>query len=120
LVAKGFSKHNVVDYGETFEPIARLDTIRVVLAIKTKNRWKFYQMDLKSTFLNGSLEEVYVDQRPIYVIEGNEDTIYILNKSLYRLKKHPRAWYNMIDSYLINTGFNISNTEPTLYTKVNK
>jgi len=61
-VEKGFSQQPRVDYGETFAPVARLDTIKVVLAITTQNRWKFYQMDVKSTFLNDILEEeVYVE-----------------------------------------------------------
>lgn len=58
LVAKGFSQQQGIDFGETFAPVARLDTIIVVLAIATQNKWKVYQMDVKSTFLNGILEKI--------------------------------------------------------------
>jgi len=75
LVAKVFSQYLGVDYHETFTPIARLDTIRVVLSITTQNRWKFYQMDVKLAFLNGILEEVHVEQPPVYVIKGHEDKV---------------------------------------------
>ena len=75
-------------------------------------------MDVKSAFLNGILEEeVYVDQPPGYTIKGHEDKVYKLKKALYGLKQAPRAWYNRIDSYLINNGFNRSSNEPTLYVK---
>jgi hypothetical protein len=75
-------------------------------------------MDVKSTFLNGILEEeVYVDQPPGFQIRGKEYKVYKLKKALYGLKQAPRAWYNHIDSYFLNNGFNRSNNEPTLYTK---
>jgi len=121
LVAKDFSQQPGVDYSETFAPVARLDTTRVVLATVVQNRWKIYQMDVKSAFLKGILEEeVYVEKPLGYVIEGHEDKFYRLKKSLYGLKKAPRVWYSRIDSYLISTGFNKRNNEPTLYTKVNQ
>jgi hypothetical protein len=63
-------------------------------------------MDVKSTFLNGHLEEeVYVEQLQGYVIPGQENYVYILEKELYGLKQAPRAWYNCIDSYLTQNGF---------------
>ena len=87
----------------------------------TQNKWKVYQMDVKSAFLNGILEEeIYVQQRPGYEVEGKEDKIYRLKKVLYRLKQAPRAWYSRIYSYMIKNGFCKSNIEPTLYTKVNE
>ena len=70
-----------------------MDTIRVVLAIATQNQWVVYQMDVKSAFLNGILEEeVYVDQPPRYIVKGNEYKVFKLKKSLYGLKQAPRAW----------------------------
>ena len=65
LVEKGFSQQLGIDFGETFSPVARLDTVRAVLATKTQNKWKLYQMDVKSTFVNGILEEeIYMQQPP--------------------------------------------------------
>ena len=76
LVAKGFSQQCGIDYNETFSPVARLDTLRIVLAITRHHKWKFYQMDVKSTFLNGILqEEVYVQQPPSYQIMGHEQKV---------------------------------------------
>ena len=121
LVAKGFAQEYGVDYNETFAPIARLDTVRMVLAIAAQNKWMVYQMDVKSAFLNGYLEEeVYVQQPPGYEIKGHGHKVYRLKKALYGLKQAPRAWYSRIDSYMIKNGFNRSTSEPTLYTKVNK
>ena len=72
-----------------------------------------------SAFFNGSLEEqVYVRQPPGYEIDGQEDKVYRLKKSLYGLKQTPKVWYNRIDEYLNSEGFNRSPSEPTLYTKV--
>ena len=70
-----------------------MDTIRVVLSIEAQNQWPMYQMDVKSAFLNGILEEeVYVDQPPGYTVKGHEDKVYKLKKALYGLKQAPRAW----------------------------
>ena len=95
-----------------------MDTIRAIRAIAAQKQWHVYQMDVKSAFLNGIIEqEVYVDQPPGYTIKGYEDKVYKLKKALYGLKQAPRAWYNRIESYLINNGLNRSSNEPTLYVK---
>jgi len=87
LVSKGFSQQSGIDFGEMFSPVARLDTIRAVLTTITHNKWKVYQMDVKSTFLNGILdEEIYVQQPPCYEVEGKEDKVYRLKKALYGVK----------------------------------
>ena len=87
LVAKGFSQQPGIDFGETFSPVARLDTVRAVIATTAQNKWKVYQMDVKSAFLNGILEEeIYVQQPLGYEFEGKEDKVYRLKKTLYGLK----------------------------------
>ena len=97
--------------------VARMDTIRSVLYIASQNQWPVYQMDVKSVFLNGILEEeVYVDQPPVYTFNVHEEKVYKLKKALYGLKQAPQAWYRRIDSYLINNGFSRS-SEPTMYVK---
>ena len=71
LVAKGFSQQFCVDYGETFAPVARLDTVRTILSTGAQHKWKIYQLDVKSTFLNGILqEEVYVEKPPGFEVLG--------------------------------------------------
>ncbi|VVA41237.1 PREDICTED: Retrovirus-related Pol poly from transposon, partial [Prunus dulcis] len=80
--------------------------------------WKLFQLNVKSAFLNGILqEEVYVDQPEGFVINGKEDKVYKLYKALYGLKQAPRAWYGEIDSYFAKCGFEKSLSEATLYTK---
>jgi hypothetical protein len=121
LVAKVFAQEYGVDYNEKFALVARLDTIRMVLAIAAQHNWKVYQMDVKSFFLNGYLEEeVYVKKPPRYEVKGQEVKVYRLKKELYGLKKAPRAWYSSINSYTIKNEFIRSTSEPTLYTKVNE
>jgi hypothetical protein len=98
-----------------------LDTIRTLLTIAAQHKWQVYQMDVKSGFLNGFLEEeVYVDQPPGFEVQEQPTKVYWLNKSLYGLKQAPRAWYNKIDTYLIKSGFRKSQNEPTLYTKIDQ
>jgi hypothetical protein len=78
-------------------------------------------MDVKSSFPNGVLEEeVYVDQPPGFEVKEKPTKVYRLKKSLYGLKKAPRAWYIRIDTYLIKSGFSKSQNEPTLYTKMDQ
>ena len=98
-----------------------MDTTITILAIATQNKWPIYQMDVKSTFLNHYLEEeIYVEQPQGYEVPGQEHKFYKLKKALYGLKQAPRAWYSRIDSYLTENGFHRSESEPTLYTKVNE
>ena len=98
LVVKGYEQIFGVDYSKTFAPVARLDTIRLLLAISAQLGWKVHQMDVKSAFLNGILqEEIYVEQPEGFVME---DKVYQLHKAFYGLKQAPRAWYSRIDDYL--------------------
>jgi hypothetical protein len=99
LVAKGFSQQPGTDYGETFARVARLDTVRTLLAIAAQHKWQVYQMDVKSSFLNGFLEEeVYVDQPPGFEVQEQPAKVYRLKKALYGLKQAPRDWYSRIDT----------------------
>uniref|UniRef100_A0A151UDA6 Retrovirus-related Pol polyprotein from transposon TNT 1-94 n=1 Tax=Cajanus cajan TaxID=3821 RepID=A0A151UDA6_CAJCA len=118
LVAKGYSQQPGVDYNETFAPIARLDTIRALIALAAEKGWNIFQLDVKSAFLNGVLqEEIYVEQPQGFISKGNEDKVLRLRKALYGLKQAPRAWYSRIDQYFTDHGFRRSKSEPTLYIK---
>jgi len=102
LVAKGYSQQPGIDFNETFAPVVRMETIRMVLAIAAQLKLPVYQLDVKSAFLNGELEEeVYVEQPHGYIIKGHEDKVYRLHKALYGLKQAPRAWNSKIDGYLL-------------------
>ncbi|CAL2258980.1 unnamed protein product [Prunus armeniaca] len=117
LVAKGYSQKPGIYFIETFAPVARLDTIRTLIALAAHKGWKLFRLDVKSAFLNGVLhEEVYVDQPPGFMLKNKEDRVYRLKKALYGLKQAPRAWYEEINSYFTKAGFQRSPSE-ALYVK---
>ncbi|KAL0456199.1 UNVERIFIED_CONTAM: Retrovirus-related Pol polyprotein from transposon RE2 [Sesamum latifolium] len=116
--AKGYFQLPGIDYTETFTSVARLDTIRALVAIAANKKWKIYQMDVKSIFLNGYIdEEVYAKQLQGFIAKGHEKVLR-LKKALYGLKQAPRAWYSRIDNYFIDQGFRRSLSDSTLYIKV--
>ena len=118
MVTKGYLQQPGIDFQETFAPVARLDAIRALVALAAQKGWLLYQLDVKSAFLNGELqEEVFVDQPQGFLVKNKEDKVYKLKKALYGLKQAPRAWYSQIDSYFNEKGFTKSKSEPTLYVK---
>jgi hypothetical protein len=118
LVAKGYSQVEGLDFDETYAPIARLESIRILLAYATYHGFKLYQMDVKSAFLNGPIkEEVYVEQPPDFEDSEYSNYVYKLSNALYRLKQAPRAWYECLRDFLITNGFKVGKTDPTLFTK---
>ena len=93
LVAQGYTQVEGVDFDETFAPVARLESIRILLAIGSHLNFKLYQMDVKSAFLNGMLqEEVYVKQPKGFINPHRSDDVYKLKRALYGLKQTPQAW----------------------------
>ena len=118
LVARGFLQQQGIDFEETFAPVARFETVRLILALAAHKQWKIFQFDVKSAFLNGDLEEeVYVCQPPGFENMEEENKVYRLRKALYGLKQAPRAWYSKIDNFFHENGFERSQHEPTLYVK---
>ena len=118
LVAKGFSQIEGLDFGETFAPVARLEAIRILLAYASTHNMKLYQMDVKSAFLNGYINElVYVEQPPGFEDRDNPNHVYRLSKALYGLKQAPRAWYERLRDFLIAKDFKIGKVDTTLFTK---
>lgn len=118
LVAKGFTQTYGVDYKETFAPVAKMNTIRVLLSIAVNYDWPLYQMDVKNAFLHGDLkEEVYMNIPPGHPQENQEGFVCKLNKALYGLKQSPRAWYSKLSSVLEATGFKRSNADSSLFIK---
>jgi hypothetical protein len=93
-VAKDYSQVEGLDFDETFAPVARLESIRILLVYATHHGFKLYQMDVKSAFLNGPIKEnMYVEQPPGFKSEEYPNHIYKFHKALYGLKQAPRACY---------------------------
>jgi hypothetical protein len=106
LVVQGYLQSEGIDYDETFAPVARLEAIRIFLAYAAHKNFKVYQMDVKSAFLNGILEEeVFVKQPPGFESKEHPDHVYKLHKALYGLKQAPRTWYDTLSSYLLKNKF---------------
>jgi hypothetical protein len=96
-VAKGYTQVESLDFDETYAPVARLESIRILLAYATYHGFKLYQMDVKSSFLNGHIkEEVYVEQPPGFEDSEYPNHVYKLSKALYGLKQAPIAWYECL------------------------
>jgi hypothetical protein len=121
LVAKGYSQAEGIDYDETFAPVARLEAIRIFLAFAAFSNFKVYQMDVKSAFLNGKLdEEVYVEQPPGFEDQEYLDYVFFLFKAIYGLKQAPRKWYDTLSEFLIENGFVRGVIDKTLFCKKHK
>jgi hypothetical protein len=113
LVAKGFSQVEGLDFKETFALVARLEAIHILLAYASHHEIKLYQIDVKSAFLNGFINElVYVNQPPEFEDPRYPNHIYRLSKALYGLKQAPRAWYEHLRDFLIEKGFTIGRSTP--------
>lgn len=116
LVVKGFLQKPGVDYGEAFSPVARIETVLVVVALAVFFSWSMHQLNVNAAFLNGFLEEdVYVRQLVGFIVKGGEEKVYKLKKALYDLKQAPRAWNQRIDQFLRLTGFSRCNLEHGVY-----
>ena len=107
-----------VDYDETFAPIARMESIRILLALACHLKFKLYQMDVNTAFLNELLkEDVYVAQPKGFIDLHFLDHVLYLKKALYGLKQAPRAWYDRLIQYLVSHGFIKGKADQTLFIK---
>nr|GEU94108.1 retrovirus-related Pol polyprotein from transposon TNT 1-94 [Tanacetum cinerariifolium] len=118
LVAQGYNQQEGIDYDETYALIARLESIRILLAYACALDFKLFQMDAKSAFLNGFInEKVYMAQPPGFIDFEKPDHVYKLNKALYGLKQAPKAWYDRLKTFLIKHEYKIGMVDNTLVTK---
>nr|GEU83194.1 cysteine-rich RLK (receptor-like protein kinase) 8 [Tanacetum cinerariifolium] len=93
LVVKGYAQAYVIDYSETFSPVAKISSIRLFISLAATYDWALHQLDVKNAFLHGDLSEVYMEQPPGFVAQGEYGRVCKLNKALYGLKQSPRAWF---------------------------
>ncbi|KAJ9541256.1 hypothetical protein OSB04_027762 [Centaurea solstitialis] len=121
LVAQGYTQEEGIDYDDVFAPIARIEAIRLFLAFASYKGFKVYQMDVKSAFLYGTIdEEVYVSQPPGFEDPDYPDRVYKLRKALYGLHQAPRAWYDTLSTYLLENKFERGVIDKTLFIRRTK
>ncbi|CAM8887597.1 unnamed protein product [Rhodiola kirilowii] len=118
LVAQGYTQIEGIDFEETFAPVARLEAIRLLLALACHLKFRLFQMDVKSAFLNGFLnEEVFVAQPKGFEDPHHPASVYHLKKALYGLKQAPRAWYERLTVFLVDHGYVRGGVDKTLFVK---
>jgi hypothetical protein len=116
LVVKEYAQRKGIDSHEVFAPVARLDTVRLLVALAADKGWELHHLDVKLAFLNGDLqEEVYVQQLEGFVKIGGEHKVLKLKKALYGLHQAPRAGNAKLDATLMSLGFVRSLSEPAIY-----
>ncbi|GKA49176.1 putative ribonuclease H-like domain-containing protein [Tanacetum coccineum] len=121
LVAQGYTQEEGIDYDEVFAPVARIEAIRLFLAYASFKDFVVYQMDVKSAFLYGKIEEeVYVCQPPGFEDPNFPDRVYKVEKALYGLHQAPRAWYETLSTYLLDNRFQRGKIDKTLFIKRDK
>lgn len=118
-MARDFSEQEGIDYEENNSPTSRYTTIRSLISLAATMGWNIHQMNVKTNFLNGMInEEVYIEKPQGFKINQREAHVYKLKKDLYGLKQAPRALYARMDAYLLRLGFAKSSTNPNLYNRV--
>ncbi|KAH9791777.1 retrovirus-related pol polyprotein from transposon RE1 [Citrus sinensis] len=116
LVAKGYHQTQGVDFFETFSPVVKPCTVRVVLSLAVMHYWQIRQLDVNNAFLNGVLEEdVFMHQPQGFIDSAHPSYVCKLNKALYGLKQAPRAWYERLKGSLLNKGFQSSKSDTSLF-----
>lgn len=121
MYAQGYTQEEGIDYEEVFAPIARIEAIRLFLAYASFMGFTVYQMDVKSAFLYGKIdEEVYVSQPTGFEDPQHPNKVYKVVKALYGLHQAPRKWYETLATYLLNNGFHRGKIDQTLFIKKEK
>ena len=119
LVAKGYSQVSGIDFGDIFSPVAKVTSIRLILSIVDAFDFEVEQMDAKTKFLHGELEEeIYMKQPKGFMVKGKKELVCWLKKSMYGLKQSPRMWYQKFDTYIQGLGFTRSKEDYYVYFKL--
>uniref|UniRef100_A0A2N9F5X3 Integrase catalytic domain-containing protein n=1 Tax=Fagus sylvatica TaxID=28930 RepID=A0A2N9F5X3_FAGSY len=118
LVVKGYKQKEGVDYFDTYSPVTRITSIRMLIAIAALYNLEIHQMDVKTAFLNGELdEEIYMEQPEGFIVPGKEKKVCRLVKSLYGLKQAPKQWHEKFDNAMMSNGFRINECDKCVYVK---
>ncbi|GJZ93675.1 retrovirus-related pol polyprotein from transposon TNT 1-94 [Tanacetum coccineum] len=118
LVAQGYNQQEGINFDETYSPVARLESIKILLAYACAYDFKLFQMDVKSTFLKGFInEEVYVAQPPGFVDFEKPNHVFKIKKALYGLKQAPKAWYDRLKAFVLNHLYTMRLVDNTLFNK---
>ena len=118
LVIKGYRQKEGLDYFDTYSPVTRITSIRMLIAIAAIFNLEIHQMDVKTAFLNGELdEEIYMEQPEGFSVPGQEQKVCKLVKSLYGLKQAPKQWHEKFDKEMLSNGFKTNECDKCVYTK---
>ncbi|GJZ85618.1 zinc finger, CCHC-type containing protein [Tanacetum coccineum] len=118
LVIQGFKQKSGIDYFDTYATVTRISTIRLLIAIASIHNLIIHQMDVKTAFLNGELDEdVYMNQPQGFIMPGNENKVCKLIKSLYRLKQAPKQWHQKFDEVVLSNGYLLNQADKCVYRK---
>lgn len=118
LVAKGYVQRHGIDFDEVFAPVARIETVRLLINLAAANGWEIHHLDVKTAFLHGELKEtIYVSQPEGFEVKGSEHKVYKLNKALYGLRQAPRVWNDKLNQILKELQFKRCLKEPSVYWK---
>ena len=116
LVAKGYTQKDGIDYKETFSPVSKKDSLRIIMALVAQYDLELHQMDVKTAFLNGDIEEeIYMDQPEGFSMDGKDHMVCKLKKSIYGLKQASRQWYLKFNDTIISFGFQENIVDRCIY-----
>lgn len=121
LVARGFSQEHGIDYEDTFSPVAKLNTVRILLAIAASKRWKLHQMDVKNAFLYGDLDHtIHMEQPKGFENKMFPNHVCRLQKAIYGLKQSPRAWFGKMGEFFEHNDYVMSKADASMFIKTNQ
>ena len=116
LVAQGFMQRKRFDYNKTFSPVAKMTSIRVILAVAAHAGWTVHQMDVNSAYLNGDIDkDIFMSQPPGFQDKKYPNWVCLLGKGLYGIKQAGRLWYAVIKAFLLEIGFRQSDADPCVF-----